>query len=162
MLDDASKLPDDAKELKSVAVQLASTVKSQALEIARLKHQLAGHLRHRFGSKSETSDQLELQLRLEEEETAAAQMAPPVEEGEPEKKSKPKRKPLPPELPRIEEILSPGETCACGGNLRAISEDVTEELEYIPGRFVVNRIVRPRMACACCEKIVRRFAISPD
>ena len=30
---------------------------------------------------------------------------------------------------------------------------MTEELEYIPGRFVVNRIVRPRMACACCERI---------
>ncbi len=31
-------------------------------------------------------------------------------------------------------------------------EDVTEELEYVPGRFVVNRIVRPSMACSCCEK----------
>ena len=30
---------------------------------------------------------------------------------------------------------------------------MTEELEYLPGRFVVNRIVRPRMACACCERI---------
>jgi len=26
-------------------------------------------------------------------------------------------------------------------------------LEYVPGRFVVNRFVRPRMACACCEAI---------
>ncbi len=153
MLDDASKLPDDPKELKSVAVQLASTVKSQALEIARLKHQLAGHRQHRFGSKSETSDQLNLELRLEEEETAAAQVAPSEEEGDTDNQEKPKRKPLPPELPRNEEVLSPGDTCACGGNLRAISEDVTEELEYIPGRFVVNRIVRPRMACSCCEKI---------
>ena len=76
MLDDASKLPDDPQELKSVAVQLATTVKSQALEIERLKHQLAGHLRHRFGSKSEASNQLDLQLRLEEEETAAAEEIP--------------------------------------------------------------------------------------
>ncbi|MCP5073483.1 MAG: IS66 family transposase, partial [Rhodobacteraceae bacterium] len=37
----------------------------------------------------------------------------------------------------------------------AISQDVTEELEYIPGRFIVNRIVRPRMACTCCEKIIQ-------
>ena len=31
----------------------------------------------------------------------------------------------------------------------------TEELEYIPGRFVVNRVVRPRRACTCCEAIVQ-------
>ncbi|MEP2629562.1 MULTISPECIES: IS66 family transposase [Rhodobacterales] len=40
-------------------------------------------------------------------------------------------------------------------NLRTIGEDVTEELEYIPGRFVVNRIVRPRMTCKSCDKIVQ-------
>jgi transposase len=155
MLDDASKLPNDPTELKTVAVQLATTVKSQALEIARLKHQLAGHRIHRFGPKSETSDQLDLQLRLEEEETAAARMAPSPEEDDPEPNEKPKRKPLPPELPRIDEILSPGETCSCGGKLRAFSEDATEELEYVPGRFIVNRFVRPRMACKDCKKIVQ-------
>ena len=52
-------------------------------------------------------------------------------------------------------MLSPGESCKCGGELRAIGEDVTEELEYVPGRFIVNRIVRPRMACKCCDKIVQ-------
>lgn len=54
-----------------------------------------------------------------------------------------------------EAVLSPGETCACGGRLRVLGEDVTEELEYIPGRFVVNRIVRPRLACGSCERIVQ-------
>ncbi len=155
MLDDAANLPDDPTELKSVAIQLAKTVKSQALEIERLKHQLAGHLRHRFGSMSEASDQLDLQLRLEEEETAAARDTPATDEDEPEPKCQPKRKLLPSTLPRIEEVLTPGEACACGGALRTISEDVTEELEYIPGRFIVNRIVRPRLTCSCCDKIVQ-------
>ena len=129
--------------------------KAQALKIAKLEHQLAGHNRHRFGSKSESADQLDLQLRLEEEETAAAKSAPPEPKTGADAKTKPKRKPLPPELPRNGTVLSPGDGCACGGKLRTIAEDVTEELEYIPGRFVVNRIVRPRMACACCEKIVQ-------
>lgn len=31
-------------------------------------------------------------------------------------------------------------------------EDVPEALEYVPGRFIVNRIVRPRMASSCCER----------
>ncbi|WP_139231540.1 IS66 family transposase zinc-finger binding domain-containing protein [Aliiroseovarius crassostreae] len=38
----------------------------------------------------------------------------------------------------------PAEDCNdCGGPLRQVGEDVTEELEYIPGRFVVRRIIRP-------------------
>lgn len=153
MLDAPESLPTDPGKLRDTAEGLMALVKSQALRIAKLEHQLAGHNRHRFGSKSETLDQL--QLRLEEEETAAAGIAPPEEGDTAEPKAKPKRKPLPPELPRNDQVLSPGETCTCGGKLRVLGEDVTEELEYVPGRFVVNRIVRPRMACSACENIIQ-------
>lgn len=153
MLKAPNTLPSDPTELRATAEGLVELAKSQALEIEKLKHQLEGHQRHRFGSKSESSDQLNLDLRLEEEETAAARAAPLEADSEP--KQKPKRKPLPLSLPRNEQVLSPGETCTCGGDLRTLGEDATEELEYIPGRFVVNRIVRPRMVCTCCEKIVQ-------
>ncbi|UWQ59335.1 IS66 family transposase [Leisingera caerulea] len=148
-------MPSDPGELRDTAEGLLDLVKAQALKIAKLEHQLAGHNRHRFGSKSESLDQL--QLRLEEEETAAAQVASAdAPDGDAEgQKVKPKRKPLPPELPRIDQVLTPGEACKCGGKLRAIAEDVTEELEYVPGRFVVNRIVRPRLTCRDCERIVQ-------
>ena len=43
----------------------------------------------------------------------------------------------------------------CGGKLKTLGEDITEELEYMPGRFIVNRIVRPRKACGGCEAIVQ-------
>ncbi len=153
MLDQTKSLPDDPSELRSIAAQLAATVKSQALEIAKLRHQLAGHRRHRFGATSETMEQLE--LALEDEEIAAAKQGKPApSSGTNEPKNKPKRKPLPDSLPRNEEVLSPGEACgACGGALKTLGEDITEELEYVPGRFVVNRFVRPRMACVCCEAI---------
>ena len=63
---------------------------------------------------------------------------------------------LPDHLPRNDEILSPGSQCrACGGVLKTLGEDVTEELEYIPGRFVVEPDHPPgagRVAAA------RRFA----
>ena len=157
MLDSPSNLPDEPDELKQLVGTLASEVKSQALLIEKLKHQLAGMRRHRFGASSEALDQL--QLTLEDEEVAQAvetvktqDDAPPEPETEP--KAQPKRKPLPDHLPRHEEVLSPGENCnKCGGTFKSLGEDVTEELEYVPGRFVVNRIVRPRMACACCENI---------
>lgn len=61
---------------------------------------------------------------------------------------------MPDHLERKDEVLSPGEDChRCGGALKKLGEDITEELEYIPGGFVVNRFVRPRMACSCCEAI---------
>jgi len=156
MLDSPLNLPDEPDKLKQLVGTLASEVKSQALLIEKLKHQLAGMRRHRFGANSEALDQL--QLTLEDEEVAqAAELAevPAVDpDTETEPKSQPKRKPLPDHLPRHEEVLSPGESCGnCGASLKTLGQDVTEELEYVPGRFVVNRIVRPRMACACCETI---------
>src|SRR5215212_12183611 len=154
MLSEAQALPEDPAELRMAAEGLVALVKSQALRIAKLEHQLAGLLRHRFGSTSESLDQL--QLGLEDEEIAAAQAdkASPPSDPTATAKGVPKRKPLPSHLPRQETVLSPGDACAaCGGKLKPLGEDVTEELDYVPGRFVVNRIVRPRLACSCCEAI---------
>ncbi len=157
MLEAALNLPNEPTKLKELVGALASEVKSQALLIEKLKHQLEGLRRHRFGASSEALDQL--QLTLEDEEVAqageaAATQVDPDTASDQKPKGQPKRKPLPDHLPRHEEVLSPGDACSqCGGKLKTLGEDVTEELEYIPGRFVVNRIVRPRMACACCEKI---------
>ncbi len=76
------------------------------------------------------------------------------EEGKPARSHS--RKPLPDHLDRHEEVLSPGDECGrCGGALKTLGEDVTEELEYVPGRFIVNRIIRPRKACSCCEAFVQ-------
>ena len=135
-----------AAQLAAVEAQLDAqkaahrqAIKARDLEIEKLKHQLAGMRRHRFGSSSESLEQLE--LSLEEVELAAAAEEPPEPQAGSETKApakkKPKRAPLPSHLPRTDEVLSPGEACTCGGHLRAIGEDVTEELEYIPGRFVV-------------------------
>ena len=152
MLDDAQELPNDPAILKDLVASLASELKSRDLLIEKLKHQLAGQRRHRLGARSESLDQLE--LTLEEEEIALAAEAPVRQDtaAAPDKKRQPKRRPLPDHLPRNETVLSAGDACAdCGGRLKRLGEDVTEELEYVPGRFVVNRIVRPRMACTCCE-----------
>ena len=124
-------------------------LRNRDLLIEKLKHQLAGLRRQRFGTTSEALDQLE--LGLEDEEIARAAEALP--EPPPGAKRQPKRPPLPEHLAREETVLTPGERCTdCGGSLKRVGEDVTEELEYIPGRFVVKRIVRPRLACRCCER----------
>ena len=30
-----------------------------------------------------------------------------------------------------------------------------EELEYVPGHYILSQIKRPRLACTCCEKVVQ-------
>ena len=52
-------------------------------------------------------------------------------------------------------------TCpSCGGALRRIGEDVTETLDYVPGRFKVVRHVREAFSCRACESVVQ--APAPD
>jgi transposase len=156
MLKDAENLPYEPAALKGLVTSLASESKSRDILIEKLKHQLAGMRRHRFGSRSEALDQMALMVE-DEEITASAQAPAPVDTNtdtvQPASgKNKPKRKPLPNHLPHDETTLSPGDTCGeCGSDLRTLGEDVTEKLEYVPGRFVVNRIVRPRRTCTCCE-----------
>ena len=78
---------------------------------------------------------------------------------------------LPAHLPREAQLHRPdasaehrdaaGEPCgcgACGGRLREIGRDVSEQLEYVPGRFKVVRHVRPKLACVSCQRIFQAAA----
>jgi len=149
-------LPDDPTELRAVSALMVAEIKAQAYQIEKLKNELAVHRKARFGAKSESMDQLAFDLQEDAEIEAAADaqktaIKDDADDGVPAKRSH-NRAPLPDHLERQEEVLSPGETCIdCGGALKQLGEDVTEELEYVPGHFVVKRIVRPRMTCTCCE-----------
>jgi transposase len=48
----------------------------------------------------------------------------------------------------------------CGGKLNFLGEDISEILQYVPARFKVIRQVRPKLACACCGRIVQAEAPS--
>lgn len=87
---------------------LASELKNRDLKIADLKHQLAGHNRHRFGNKSEALDQLQLSLENEEIAVAAEETDTPEPQAS-EQKKKSKRKPLPEHLERNEQVLTLGD-----------------------------------------------------
>jgi transposase len=148
-------------------------LKDQALQIEQLKARLAKLLRQRFGSSSEKlRGQIDqLQLMIGDLEEAYAETTPPEPEPapgppaiEPEtqaRRCKPKRKPLPENLPR--DVVEHPAACACpkcGGALRRLGDDVTEILEYVPGAFRVTRHVRPKMSCRCCESITQAPAPS--
>src|SRR5467141_28547 len=142
---------------------------SREEEIERLKLLIAKLRRMQFGRKSEKLDrQIEqLELRLDELEASRAEKiasssatvtaAPVVNQT-----AKRARQPLPAHLPReTRKVLPKQEACPdCGGKLKQLGEDVSETLEYVPEHFKVIRQVRPKLACACCDKIVQAAAPS--
>ena len=176
----SADLPSDPDALRAFALACqselaAATAELQAaklavqlrtLEIEKLKFQIAKLRRMQFGRSSErlTRQIEQLELRLEELEAgeaeeiskAAAEDRPlPIREGD-----RPKRKPLPDHLPRQEIVHEPAHdgACACpacGGDMARLGEDVTEVLDYIPGRFRVIRHVRPKYACRRCDAITQ-------
>ena len=66
------------------------------------------------------------------------------------------RKPFPKDLKRVQKRIMPSDACTdCGGSFRELGADVMDELEYVPGHYIVNQIIRPRLACTCCEKVTQ-------
>ena len=79
MLDEAQALPDDIAALKAMVLASQAELRNRDLLIEKLKHQLAGLRRQRFGATSEALDQLE--LGIEDEEIAQAAEAVPEPMG---------------------------------------------------------------------------------
>lgn len=136
----------------------ARAIQNRDTIIADLRLQLHGHKKHRFGSKSESGAQLALELILEEfeiEQAAEADDEPSDAEAKPPRTSR-TRKPFPKGLKRVQKTITPSDACTdCGGSFKVLGTDVMEELEYVPGHYIVNQIGRPRLACTCCEAVVQ-------
>ncbi len=157
----ASGLPNlnalDPETLKAIVLSQQAEIENLKLLVLKLK-------RMHFGAKSEKLnagiEQLELRLEELEANQAAADPLPAQPAVTVVASKKPARRPLPAELPRETETIAPKqEDCPdCGGKLRPLGEDVSEVLEYVPGRFKVIRTVRPKLSCACCSRIVQEPA----
>src|SRR5437763_4840399 len=160
---DEQLLSKDEQLLRKEA-QLASRDE----EIERLKLLIAKLRRMQFGRKSEKLDwQIEqLELKLDELEASRAQQLAaspaPMAVSVVNRAAKRARQPLPAHLPReTHRVLPKQEVCPdCGGKLKQLGEDVSEMLEYVPEHFKVIRQARPKLACACCDKIVQAEAPS--
>ena len=161
----ALDLPDDVETLKRLLVEERAARQVDQAEIQSLKLQLAYLKRQQYGRSSEQLSEkiAQLELTLEDLESTAATAA--VSLDEPAMREKSTRRPLPVHLPRENVIHDPslpeaGSCPSCGGAMKALGEDVSEMLEYIPSRFKVIRHVRPKLACGHCDKIVQAPAPS--
>jgi transposase len=172
-----AELPTDPAELRAFALACQSelklaevSVQLTALEIEKLKFQIAKLRRMQFGRSSERiSRQIEqLEFQLEELESGSAEDAAKAEveaqvvdlAAASRERAKPKRKPLPDHLPRQDVVHQPAAdgacTCpACGKGMAKLGEDVSEVLDYVPGHFRVIRHVRPKYACTACDAITQ-------
>lgn len=67
---------------------------------------------------------------------------------------KPKRKPLPESIERVEVVHDIDESekvCGCGACLEKIGEETSEKLDIIPAKIRVIKHIRPKYACRKCE-----------
>jgi transposase len=129
--------------------------------IDKLTHENAVLKRLKYAAKSEAYTAEQKSLLEETLDMDLAAVAAEIEALQPRAKSvdekkQPKRAPLPPHLPRREIHHEPeNTTCDCGQAMQRIGEDVAEKLDYQPGVFTVERHVRGKWVCGCCEKIVQ-------
>ncbi len=163
------QLPDDLDALKRIIAALAQDAVTAQAEIAKLRFQLARYRRAEFGRSSEKlereADQLELAIEtLEADQAERLAAASPIVAAAIEATTaphQPARRALPDYLPR-EDVAhpAPGACPSCGGSLRRIGDDITETLDYVPGRFKVIRHIREKLSCRACDTVVA--APAPD
>jgi transposase len=158
-------LPSDVESLQRLVREQQAQLLSRDVLIEQLKLQLARLKKMKFGRSSEQLDAqiAQLEFSLEELEANAASFHPP-EAPVSAPACKPARKPLPDHLPREPHVHEPVTgSChcpECGGKLRALGEDSSEVLEYVPEHWKVIKHVRPKYSCSACQKIVQANAPS--
>jgi transposase len=167
-------LPEDIEALRAFALEQARILAAERAaaadlalakgeadaEIERLQSIIDAFMRHRFGARSEQLDPDQLQLGLEDVETALGQARAAREAASPQSRSdrprKSNRGALPAHLERIEQVVDvENKACpCCGGALHQIGEDVAERLDVVPTTFRVLVTRRPRYGCRSCESAV--------
>jgi transposase len=111
-----------------------------------LRQKLDALARRIFGVSSEALDAAQLQLLLAMPELSAkpvetsSSVATPVQPRKPKVADRKVR--IPENLPVVEEVIDPEPVKAQPQNWRCIGQEVTEQLDYEPGRFLRRRTVR--------------------
>jgi transposase len=154
---DVLKLPDDVAELHKIIVSLVdkqAVIESEKQDLEEYVRQLKSAL---FGRKSEKipPNEGKQSVLFDEAEVIALEKREEVVVDK-HNRRKSGRKPLPPQLPRVEVVhdLSDAEkVCECGATLSRIGEEVCEKLDIIPARIQVIRHIRHQYACKSCQGV---------
>ncbi len=134
-------------ELKQQLEQCQEALAAAQRENVLLRQKLDALARRIFGVSSEVLNPAQLQLLLSLPELSAQPTATPAAPAvvlerapKPAKRSRAPR--LPEHLPVIEEVIDPEPVKAAPEHWRCIGQEVSEQLDYEPGRFLRRRTVR--------------------
>jgi transposase len=116
-------------------------------EISRLRQKIDLLVRRVFGSSSEQLDPAQLELLLQlpvpaETTTPVPVVAEPKVPVSRSRKDRPPR--LPENLPVVEEVIEPEPVKAAPEQWRCIGQEVSEQLDYEPARFLCRRTIRKK------------------
>jgi len=154
----------------------AQAIKWRDAKIESITFQLARLKAWKFGAKTErmNAEQREIfeetfaadQASLEEQLAALRAGIPDATPGDAPAKDKqrrqPKREALPEHLPRVDTRIEPEDTrCPtpeCGQPMVRVGEDVSERLDIVPAKFFVQRQIRGKWACKCCQLLLQEPA----
>lgn len=143
--------PEAFSLMKQEKERLANENQNLQNEVLFLKEEMAQLKRMIYGSKSERyvkeapdarqgslfgDDQIE---EIQTEETTEEIKYKRTKPGK--EKSRPLRAEIPSHLPRKEKVIEPE---GINKSAKKIGEEVSERLEYTPGRLYVRRIIRPK------------------
>jgi len=130
--------------------RLESELARSNAENGLLRQKLDLVLRKLFGKSSETLDPAQLELLLGEPPGKAPASSPQDDApGEANASSaarterKPRRERIPAHLPVVEELLLPDAVRACPQAWRRIGEEMSDSLDYQPGKVFIRRLIRP-------------------
>lgn len=154
---DLALVPESIRPQVQLLLEL---VKHLSSENQILRAKMDAFIRRYFGNQKNESfsaQQLELALKEFSQQLAATNtQAAPAQVSKERSATirKPVRKPLPENLPiRSQKVLVPEEVEKNPDAFRQIDQDVTDVLDYEPGRLVRDQIIRPRFVpkVACDE-----------
>jgi transposase len=174
MTENIDPIPDDLSAcqelLRAVLVRLRDlerqlnelVVTTEELErsYACLKEEYLALKRLLFGPRRERLPEADGQLHLFDADVSTVLPDPPADSTPAEESSprQPKkghgRRPIPDHLPRtpvLHDVPPQARVCDCGREKTRIGEDVTEQLDYQPGKLFVLKHIYPKYACSCCK-----------
>lgn len=161
---DAHSLPDDPEQLKRMLLELHLVVAKKDEELAKKDAQihelLAAYnakLAKEYAKKSEKMPGAgevfnEAEETLDEHDKALLAASAAVKKD----KAKPKRTPLPKQLPRVNVVVDLDDSdkvCdCCQSPLHKMGESSSEALEFVPAHIKVIKTIRPKYTCRHCER----------
>jgi transposase len=147
-------LPNELGALRELVATLQGELSAAHIEIKLLRQKLELFLKRYFGgTKNEGLDAQQLELLLAG--LVATMTAVPVAEKKTPVRSaaaRPARQPLPAHLETERVVLEPAEVQQQPAGWRKLGEEVTEELDWKPAKFIKRLFIRPKYANA--ERIV--------